>query len=275
MQPNMETPPAITPPPAPPQLTYATPQEFTHPPEWTNVQVFTLDPAQRTAFLAITLGLLIIVSILSLAALLATVYFLRLFADSLETFIFITIFTPFQTFTIIRILLKRRKSWPTYRLIIADQGFIHRSLVTPRIRVDAVNIARITSTWDGFKIFLRGGGHATISKRMLNPDALQSKLEHFAPITPGKGVLGVIATLATVWGLAITNVILFYIGIVSPNRNLVLTFALLTLLITPIRVWLQFRNKNSTIASRIVVFIDLLFPILLTLKYVGMLIAGI
>jgi len=110
---------------------------------------------------------------------------------------------------------------------------------------------------------------------MLNPDALQSKLERFAPITPGKGVLGVIATLATVWGLAITNVILFYIGIVSPNRNLVLTFALLTLLITPIRVWLQFRNKNSTIASRIVVFIDLLFPILLTLKYVGMLIAGI
>ena len=269
MQPQIKIPPIISPPPPPPELAYATPTEFNHPPDWTSIEVFTLDPAQRTRFLALLLLLSCLITLFILAAALAVKYFMLSSLDPLESLIFITIFCIFQFITMLRLFLRNRNSWPTYRLLIADQGFIVSSLVTPRTRVDAINIRRITETLDAFKVFLPIGRHVNISKRVPPDDLprLRSRLEKLHPVTKGRGLLGVLSEIAFTWVLALASVSLFYIGILSANPRTVLLCALTTLLITLVRIWRLSRNKLLRLSTRILMFVDLLFPLLLTAKF--------
>ncbi len=271
MPPEIKIPPIISPPPPPPspELTYATPTEFNHPPDWTSIEVFTLDPAQRSRFLALLLLLSCLITAFILAAALAVKYFMLSALDPLESLIFITIFCLFQFVTMLRLLLRNRRSWPTYRLLISDQGFIVSSLVTPRIRVDVINIRRITETLDAFKVFLPVGRHVNISRRIPPDDLprLRSRLEKLHPVAKGRGLLGILSEIAFTWGLALASVSLFYIGILSANPRIVLLCALSTLLVTLIRIWRLSRNKLLRLPTRILMFVDLLFPLLLTAKF--------
>ena len=273
MQPEIKIPPIIPPPPPPPlatpELAYATPTEFNHPPDWTNIEVFTLDPAQRSRFLALLLFLSCLITTFILAAAFAVKYFMLSSLDPLESIVFITIFCIFQFVTMIRLFLRNRRSWPTYRFLISDQGFIVSSLVTPRTRVDAINIRRITETLDAFKVFLPVGRHVNISKRIPRDDLprLRTRLEQFHPIATGRGLLGVIYEIAFTWGLALISISLFYIGILSANPHTVMLCSLTALLVTLLRIWRQSRNKLLRLSTRILMFVDLLFPLLLTLKF--------
>jgi hypothetical protein len=278
MQTNMNVPPVVStyppPPPPPPvaELPYATPTEFTHPPDWTNVEVFTLDPAQRNRFLALLLFLSCLITAFILAAALLIKYLMLSAIDPVESVIFITLFGIFQFVTMLRLFLRHRRSWPTYRFLVSDQGFILSSLVTPRTRVDAINIRRITETLDTFKVFLPVGRHVSVSKRIPPADLarLRDRLHALHPIAPGRGLLGLVSEISFTWGLALASISLFYVGMLSSNPRVVLLCTLTALLITLIRIWRQSRNKLLRLTTRILMFVDLLFPLLLTLKYMAL-----
>ncbi|MGN6370895.1 MAG: hypothetical protein ACTHN5_21790 [Phycisphaerae bacterium] len=232
------------------------------------MDVFTLDPQKRDRFLFIVVGLSLLVSVLLIAAMFAVKYYMLGSLDPLEAIIFLVIFGAIQLTTIVRVVLRNRRSWPTYRCVISYQGFIVSSLATPRTRVEAVNIRRITETLDAFKVFLPIGRHVSVSKRIPADDLarLRERLQQLHPIAAGRGLLGVVSDVGFNWGLALASVSFFYVGILSSLPRTVLICALVTLLISLLRIWRQSRNKLLRLATRILMYVDLLFPLLLTVK---------
>jgi hypothetical protein len=253
------------PPPPPPELSYATPAELDHPHDWMNVEVFTLNPAQRNRFIVQVTILSVVLRLLLLSAI-AVVMYLMHAEPSMIVFVVVAV-CVLQGFHVIRTILRIRRMWPTYRLVVADQGFINSSLGRPKVRADAADIARITQTFDGYKITLRGGKHITLSQRLINVEALPAKLQRFQPITPGRGGLGLAAQIASIWGVTVITVIIFYIGLFAENPRTTLLCAVLTSPLISITVWRTLRVKGLPVRAWVASFSLVTFPLILLLRW--------
>ncbi|HUO08475.1 MAG TPA: hypothetical protein VM008_09275 [Phycisphaerae bacterium] len=257
---------STTPPPPPPELSYATPEELDHPQDWTNVEVFTLDPAQRNRFILQVAILSVALRLLLLFAI-ATVMFL-MHTEPWTIIFVVVVVCALQVFHVIRTIARTRRTWPTYRLVVADQGFISTALGRPRVRADAADIACITGTFDGYKVALRGGRHITLPRRVLNVEALPARLQTFQPITPGRGSLGLATQIASVWVVTLITVIIFYIGLFTHQPRTTLICAAVSCPLVAFTMWQSLRVKGLPVRAWIASISLVVFPLLLVLRWV-------
>jgi hypothetical protein len=94
-------------------------------------------------------------------------------------------------------------------------------------------------------------------------EALLAKLQHFRPIDPGRGALGLIAHLATGLLLVLTGVIIFYIGLFSQKQHTVLACILLSIPLAAITLWRTSRIKGLPLRTRLAIYLQPLLPLIL------------
>ncbi len=103
MPPRNQNPPIIAPPLPAPALSYATPAEFAHPPDWTNIDLFTLDPKKRNRFLFVVISLQISARAILLAIVVAVNYLMQGTVDLLLIVVLIATVGSMMLFSLTRL----------------------------------------------------------------------------------------------------------------------------------------------------------------------------
>jgi len=257
----------------PVQLGYQTPEQFSIPQGWENIETFELDPMQRGSFLRLALGLHVGIALLMLCVAVLGVWLLgeplpkyvRLF---LLLFLVIYLLIA-QTVAAVRRVGIVTKKWSTFRLVIADQGIVMTSFMMDKVTLTAEQIVRIVETWDAFRVELnKGGKRVLVSKRVQNVARLRERLALMRPITQGKGLVGIVATVALAWSGAVLNVAAGYLGLYTGSRVLVAACLVTCVVLTGLRLLIVWRNVGTPLSVRLPILLLLILPAMMAVRLI-------
>lgn len=252
-------------------LTYATPQTLQVPAEWTNTETYLLNLEKQWKYIAIVAALNCLISLIIGTLMVSMVMWQAPRVGVQYLLVFVTIFAAMQLFGMVRMAFRVRRQWPTYRLVIGDQGFVRTSEGSPMTRVDAHQVTRIRDSWDGVKVFVAGGRYVTLSKWVENWPGLHARLMAWQPIDANRGKVRLVGEIVLAWGLTLVNIALFYYANFSWDRSVVLKCAIATTVILGLRMWMVSRQKGVPRRTWIALLISILLPMVLFLRYmVGM-----
>jgi hypothetical protein len=233
------------------------------PAEWTNVETFALDPAKLVPWLFIVAALNVGMSIFVFGAMLAVTALGggKTWADILGSAICLAVgFAIYTAITLPMALLRARRSWKVCQLVLADEGLLLTQLKARPKRVNREDVVSITDTYDTLRLHL-ARGRIDVSKRLLTPDRIRSRLAAWQPIQPGKGLLGVGALTLFTLVSTVAFAVLYALGLETTSKTTLILCIVGTLAHCLIQIALIFRNRGSRLSTRITALIILLGPL--------------
>jgi hypothetical protein len=265
----ISVPPVVAEPVPPQQLAYETPREFQIPANWTNAEIFTLDPARLSFYTLLAVSLRAIIGLATgAAALILFAFVLRdlpLRLRIISLCIYFAIIVGMMLLRAVLTALKIRRSWPIYRLVVADQGFFLHILSLPDMTVSASEIRSIVEEWAAFRVVTTSGRRIHISKQTIEPARLRDRLAALCPISARKGLLQF--TLATGFGLTMA---LFHLGacfaayVLTANPWIIALLMLICAIFAVISIRTVWRTALYRWTTKLLTLsVLLLFPILL------------
>jgi hypothetical protein len=255
---------------AAPHIANAPFPQTTAPPEWNHVEIFALDPATLRRFLTIVilirLGIWVVMGgiVIGMMAIFSRNSSWReLLAMSI---CYLTVFGILAVVGMLREVFRTRRVWKVCELILADEGLLLTQLKGPAKRVNRPDVTRIVETFDSFRLHLPRT-YTIVSKRFQNLERIRECLAAWQPIQQGKGSLGLTLTLLGGLGISTGIVVLFLAGFNLGNRSQIAACAAGCMALCFVQIIRVMRNRSLRTTTRVMAFVNLLFAVILALRW--------
>ncbi len=268
-----DAPEALSPEPeapaAAPLLNYSSPLATDFPPGWTNIAIYGLDPAlagrEWERRLLLTLALRIPLQVLVIAA------FAWALRDArprimLPAIVSIAcIFAASLTYNLLRARRRFYKQWPTYRLVMADQGILRTCLDFDDLQLPLDSIRQVREIRSGLMIVgPQKRLSIYVSRCTQDYTQIREKLTQIYPISTARGLIA--GRIAASFFLTALLLAAFYWGMVTDIYWQQLSCLSVASAITAWSIWTTTRNPNAMRVQKQRAFVSLLLPGYLAMK---------
>jgi hypothetical protein len=239
------------------------------PADWTSVEIFALRAEALGPFIRLVVFLQVLISLLLNAAVFTALVAMRTYRTAGEWIVMGTVLGTITavstTIKIFRVVRKQKRVWQFYRLVVADQGLIQFQVDRPQSLIRKSEVRRITEGHDMFRIQL-GVTAISVPKRVESPERVRERLAQWMPIQQGKGLLGLSATIAMTYGLAIAGVIGYLVGLGTGSRDVLIGCLIGTIGLAAVTMFRIMRDRSHARSVRVLSLLNLFGPAMLVAR---------